>query len=53
MCNVYIYIYIYIYTLYINPKNELMKGANFLHADTNLGKLSVIIIRCSIMGKTF
>ena len=33
----------YIYTLYIYiyPNNELTKGANFLHADTNLGKLSV------------
>ena len=27
--------------IYIYPENELMKWADFLHADTNLGKLNV------------
>ena len=27
-----------------SAKNEMMKGADFLHADTNLGKLKVTLI---------
>ena len=47
---IYIYIYIYIYI----PRMNCWKEATFLHADTNLGKLSVnLIIGCSKMGKIF
>ena len=38
-----IYLYIYIY-IYIYPENKLMKWAEFLHADTNLGMLNVSLI---------
>ena len=41
---IYLYIlYIYIY-IYIYPENKLMKLAEFLHADTNLGMLNVSLI---------
>ena len=46
--NIYIFIYLSIYFIYIYiyiyPENKLMKLAEFLHADTNLGMLNVSLI---------
>ena len=46
--NIYISLFIYLYILYIYiyiyPENKLIKLAEFLHADTNLGMLNVSLI---------
>ena len=45
--NIYIFIYLSIYFyiyIYTYPENKLMKRAEFLHADTNLGMLNVSLI---------
>ena len=45
---IYIYLYLSIYIfyiyIYIYPENKLIKLAEFLHADTNLGMLNVSLI---------